>query len=540
MAATTSKSKPKTKAKAKSGSTSAKSKSNSTKPKSQSKSQSKSKTGSQAKKAAESQRQRISSAVRKANAKASGSKSKSSGSKSKSSKSNASSAKASTSSASKSSSSSRSRSSSAKRNSSTKSRASSSRKSPAKRSTAGRTTKRRTSASRSRSSSARSQKQPNAVKVRNELVPTLALEEYEPVTEGAGQGVSDQSKGSTKFAWVGAGQCGGRLVKSFYDLGYHKSIALNTAYHDLNDLDLPDNQKILMDIGRKGAGKDPSRGRDAAEQYRQDIIHAIQRIYATDVNHVMLAFGSGGGTGSGSALPLIDTIRSCAKHIGIRDPQRRIGVLTTLPTDGEAASPKVADNAYQVVSELCRMAQNGEISPLIIVDNEKIARMYPGLTVKDFWPTINTTVAGLYDIFNRLSSLSSPYTAFDSVDYQSIMEAGGCAIMGLTKVDYFHRRYDISEAMKSNLQKTLLASGFDMSTAKVVGAVVIGGKQIMSQTPGLQDSINYAFDVLTDLTGNATVHRGIYEDNKESLRVYTIIGGLATPHERLEELKRVM
>jgi hypothetical protein len=93
--------------------------------------------------------------------------------------------------------------------------------------------------------------------------------------------------------------------------------------------------------------------------------------------------------------------------------------------------------------------------------------------------------------------------------------------------------------MKTNLQKTLLASGFSLDSAKVVGAVVVGGRKIMAETPGLQDSINYAFDILTDLTGNATVHRGIYEDDKESLRVYTIIGGLETPTERLEALKRV-
>ncbi|MFP4054751.1 MAG: hypothetical protein ACLFV7_12890 [Phycisphaerae bacterium] len=372
----------------------------------------------------------------------------------------------------------------------------------------------------------------------NELVPTLTLEEYTPKTAPA-QGVEDTSRGSTKFGWIGTGQCGGRLAKAFYDLGYGKTLAVNTAYHDLEDLDLPVSQKVLMDIGRKGAGKDMARGQQAAVQYRQDIIHAIEQTFSEDVDHIMLAMGAGGGTGSGSAIPLIDTVRTCAKHIGLRNPDRRIGVLCTLPTDGEAASPKVGRNAYEVVTELCRLAADGEISPLIIVDNEKIARMYPGLTVRDFWPTINTTVAGLFDIFNRLSALSSPYTSFDSVDYQSIMEAGGCQIMGLTKVDYFQRKYDISEAMKSNLHKTLLASGFNLDTARVAGAVVVGGKEIMANSPGLQDSINHAFDVLTDITGQATVHRGIYEDTKDSLRVYTMIGGLDSPHERLEELLRV-
>jgi len=484
-----------------------------TKSKSKAGTNSKTKSGS-TKRSAENQRKRIASAVKNAR-KSSGTSNKTSSTKPKSSaaKSKSSSTK------------SKSSSTGSKANSATKSRASS--KSTPKKRTAGKKTTSKASSSQTKSQSQN-----------KELVPTLMLEEYTPKTAPAA-GVKDTTKGSTKFGWIGSGQCGGRLVRAFSELGYGKAIAINTAYHDLQELQLPENQKILMDIGRKGAGKDMARGQQAAVQYRQDIIHSLEQIFSENVDHVMIAMGAGGGTGSGSAIPLIDTIRSCAKHIGLRNPERRIGVLCTLPTDGEAASPKVGRNAYEVTTELCRMAADGEISPLIIVDNEKISRMYPGLTVKDFWPTINTTVAGLFDIFNRLSALASPYASFDSVDYQSIMEAGGCQIMGLTKVDYFQRRYDISQAMKGNLEKTLLAGGFNLDTARVAGAIVVGGKQIMAETPGLQDSVNHAFDILTDITGQATVHRGIYEDSKDSLRVYTMIGGLDAPQERLEELLRV-
>jgi hypothetical protein len=59
---------------------------------------------------------------------------------------------------------------------------------------------------------------------------------------------------------------------------------------------------------------------------------------------------------------------------------------------------------------------------------------------------------------------------------------------------------------------------------------------MMANVPGLQDNIDYAFDVLGEITGNATVHRGIYEDSRETLRVYTVIGGLDRPADRLDEL----
>ena len=41
-------------------------------------------------------------------------------------------------------------------------------------------------------------------------------------------------------------------------------------------------------------------------------------------------------------------------------------------------------------------------------------------------------------------------------------------------------------------------------------------------------------------TDGAIIHRGIYEDSKEKLRAYTMIGGLDAPTKRLEELKKFL
>ena len=113
-------------------------------------------------------------------------------------------------------------------------------------------------------------------------------------------------------------------------------------------------------------------------------------------------------------------------------------------------------------------------------------------------------------------------------------------IMGLTKVKKFDDKFAISEAVKKNLAKTLLAGGFDLSTAKLAGCIVVGGKRLMKNISGLSDNIDYAFDVFAEITGRATVHRGIYEDIRDCLRVYTIIGGLDSPVARLEELRSCM
>jgi cell division GTPase FtsZ len=368
------------------------------------------------------------------------------------------------------------------------------------------------------------------------LLPRLGLEKYKPNIE-PNTGIKDEIKGSTRYAWIGAGQCGGRIVKSFYDLGYRKVLAVNTTHHDLDLLDIPRGQKFLMDIGEQGAGKDTERGREAVQQYQQEIYHQAQQIFGSEVDHIMICVGAGGGTGGGSVQGLIEIAKKYARYIGLREPDRKVGVIMTLPTVGEASSPKVAENAWRISTQLSGLAAEGRISPLIFIDNDKIKRMYPGMTVKAFWPTINDTVAGLFDIFNRLSALSSRYTSFDPVDYHSIMQAGGCAIMGLTTVPEFEDKFAVSQAVKRNLEKTLLAGGFDLTTARMAGCVVVAGRQLVEGVKGLQDNIDYAFDNLSEITGDATIHRGIYEDGRDSLRVYTIIGGLETCATRLESLR---
>ncbi len=397
--------------------------------------------------------------------------------------------------------------------------------------------KSKTSSSSRSKRAARSKSTPQSTGNRKvPMVPKLALEEFKP-SQANHKGTPDRHNGSVRFAWIGSGQCGGRLVTSLYNLGYSKALALNTTSHDLDLLDLSKRHKFVMDIGSKGAGKDMRRGSEAVIRHRQAILHRCEGIFGQDIDHIMVCIGAGGGTGSGSALGLVDLAKNYIRHCKTANPDKSVGVMMTLPTVGEAKSPLIAENAYTVAQELSDMAARGEISPLIIIDNAKISDMYPNLTVREFWPTINDTVTTLFDIFNRLSARPSRYTSFDQADYYSVISAGGCCIMGLTQVTEYRDKFSLSEGVNENLERTLLADGFDLKTAKVAGSIAVGGEKVMASVPGLKDNIDYAFDTLADITGSATLHRGIYEDNRDSLRVYTIIGGLDTASQRLAQLR---
>tara|TARA_Y100000310_G_scaffold334715_1_gene415070 strand:+ start:159 stop:1301 length:1143 start_codon:yes stop_codon:yes gene_type:complete len=366
-------------------------------------------------------------------------------------------------------------------------------------------------------------------------IPDIDLEDYE-VPEEEETAIEDESGGSQTFAWIGSGQGGGRIAKAFYDRGYKKCIAVNTSTHDLDTLELPTEQKLLLDVGEQGAGKDMEKGNEAANKYKQNVFDLMRRTYGNNVDHVFVCVGAGGGSGSGSVLVLVEVAKKYMKYIGHDDPEKRVGVVMSLPTRGEATSPQVSANAHEVLKVVGECAENNLISPLLIIDNSKIEKMYKGLTVKEFWPKINNTVSGLFHVFNVLTKNASPYTSFDPTDYSSVIRGGGVLVMGVAKLNEFDDEQKVSAAIKSNIEKTLLTD-VELSDASVAACVAIGSKDIMENTPGLMDSLSYGFDTLASLCPNATLHRGIYEDNKDSLRLYTIISGLGIPEKRLKQLR---
>ena len=365
-------------------------------------------------------------------------------------------------------------------------------------------------------------------------IPDLPLEEFE-IPENTNTGVFSSHGGSVEVAFVGVGQGGSRLAESFYGLGYKKCIVMNTALHDLHHINVPDSQKLHIGDKQSGAGKNMEMGKLAAENHKQELYNKMLEVFGTNVDRIFVTVGAGGGTGGGSCETVINVALKYMTYIEKEDVNNKVGVIVALPTSGECASPDVAKNSHELLNKLSSKTENKEIAPLLVVDNDKIKRLYPNLTVKSFWPTVNNTIAGLYHTLNVITTHSSAYTTFDPTDYNSLLSQHGFMIMGCTTVRD-PSTSELSKAIKSNLEKTLLAGGLNLSTAKGVGVVILGGASLFENIAGLMGSIEAAFDTVATIVGNALVHRGIYEVESDKLRVYTLISGLSKPKERIEEL----
>jgi len=381
-------------------------------------------------------------------------------------------------------------------------------------------------------------------------LPDLSIEEDEstPFVE-----IEDESKGSLKFGVLGLGQGGGRIAEAFYRMGYKKCLAINTASHDLEFLRVE--HKLQVGGGAEGAGKNMDVAAQIFMQSRSEILIKMREVFGEKLDGILVCAGAGGGTGSGTVIPAVELARVYMKSLGIEDSDRRVGAIVTIPTKGELNSAIVKNNALKVLNGLSDQADAGKIAPFIIIDNEKARKMFSKLTVTQFYPTINATIAKLFTTFNVISTKQSDLISFDKADYQSIIfnsNEGACSsshmIFGAASIS----RKDLEEAfrtdghngtskcmstaIRNNLESTLLASDFDLQTAKTVGAIMIGGQALFDTIPGLMEGIEDAFSTISYLTGNATVHRGLYTDSSNGIKVFTIIGGLNKPLVRYRKL----
>jgi len=284
----------------------------------------------------------------------------------------------------------------------------------------------------------------------------------------------------------------------------------------------------------KGAGKDLDLGKKYAKQSYEDVLDLMRRSFDTDFDRIMITVGAGGGTGAGSAEVLVDVAHEWAQSCGAEKPDgpTKVGMVLALPQRSEGVRP--SRNAYAVLEKMLKLQLAGKISPLVVIDNQRIDDVFPNVTVDKFWTIANQSICSLFHLFNLLAAKDSSYTSFDRADYDDIL-ASGVVSFGATPMQEPKTHTDISAAIRQNLSNNILSSGFELKEASKAGCVFVASRSLLGTIP--QAWFNHGFEMLTRMIcDDSVVHRGIYRGQKESLAAYTIIGGLPVPHERMKAL----
>ncbi len=269
-----------------------------------------------------------------------------------------------------------------------------------------------------------------------------------------------ESKASIKV--VGVGGAGGSAVDRMKDVGLSgvEFIAINTdaqaLHHSAAD--------VKVHIGKGlGAGGDPEKGREAAEESREEIGRALE-----GADMAFITLGAGGGTGSGAG-PLV------AAEAKARDILT-VGVATK-PFTFEGAKRK--ENADKAIEKLAH-----EVDALITIPNDRLLQTIdprtPLLeTFKIADDVLRQGVQGISELITEHSLIN-----LDFADVKAIMKNAGSALMGIGRASGENRAVIAAQqAIESPLIEVKIegargvlfsvAGGYDMSMSEIQDAAEV-------------------------------------------------------------------
>ena len=258
---------------------------------------------------------------------------------------------------------------------------------------------------------------------------------------------------------VGVGGAGGSAINRMKEVGLSgvEFVAINTDAQALHH----SSADTKVHIGKGlGAGGDPEKGREAAEEGRENIAKALD-----GADMAFITLGAGGGTGSGAG-PVV-AAEAISKDI------LTVGVVTR-PFTFEGAKRKA--NADEAIEKLAK-----EVDALITIPNDRLLQTIdprtPLLeTFKIADDVLRQGVQGISELITEESLIN-----LDFADVKAIMKNAGSALMGIGHASGENRAVlAAQQAIESPLIEVKIegtrgvlfsvAGGYDMSMAEVQAA----------------------------------------------------------------------
>ncbi len=296
-----------------------------------------------------------------------------------------------------------------------------------------------------------------------------------------------------KIKVIGVGGSGGNAVNTMIasQVGGVDFAVANTDVQALRISKAP----IKIQLGRQltkglGAGADPTRGREAALEDREQLAETLK-----GADMIFIAAGMGGGTGTGAA-PVIAEV---AKEAGALT----VGVVTKpFSREGKQRLSKADDGIRELKKH---------VDSLIVIPNDRLIGLAgKSMSILDaFKPSddvLRQAVQGISDLIT-----TSGFINVDFADVKAIMSERGMAMMGIGVAAGENRAVEAAlKAISSPLLEDV-----DISGAKGV-LVNISGSSSMTMDE---------FEAV-----NRTIHEKVHEDAN-------IIIGVTIDEELADELK---
>jgi len=219
--------------------------------------------------------------------------------------------------------------------------------------------------------------------------------------------------------FIGVGGGGGKLAKAFLDLGFNKTLLVNTTEKDQPEGLDPKHLVIIPDSD--GVGKNVKFGKKVLSD-NSTVVEDALRTKLGKVDWLFVLAGGGGGTGS-SATVLHPVLERYLKSVnGTGD----IVYIVTVPTAQESLNDTIKFNGNTLLNDVSEYSH-------LALSNEKQTQLLRGkVGMLNLFPATNSTFAKLFSQVLKLASESSAIQTFDSKDLTTCLNAKGRMFVGST------------------------------------------------------------------------------------------------------------
>ncbi|MFI3328757.1 MAG: cell division protein FtsZ [Rikenellaceae bacterium] len=242
------------------------------------------------------------------------------------------------------------------------------------------------------------------------------------------------AKSNSIITVVGVGGAGGNAVNYMCQAGV-KDVEFMVCNTDDQALKIsPAKNKLRIGKTGLGAGNNPSKGREAAQQSMDEIRREFTRL---NTKMVFFTAGMGGGTGTG-ATPIIAEV---ARDMGILSV-----AVVTVPLMSEGLPRR--KNALDGIKKLRK-----NVDSLLVIHNDNISKLYKGVSLSQAFVktdmVLHNAVKGIAEIITEENNLVN----VDFSDIDTALRGSGRAHLGFGSGS---GKGGVLEATKMALASTLL------------------------------------------------------------------------------------
>jgi len=314
---------------------------------------------------------------------------------------------------------------------------------------------------------------------------------------------------SISCAFIGVGGGGGKLAKAFLDLGFNKTILVNTTVKDQPDGVDPENFLLLP--GADGVGKDVALGRQILGE-NSALLEDALRTRIGSVDWLFVLAGGGGGTGSASAV----LHKSLERHLKSCESSGKVVYVLTRPSAQELLNPTISANYKSALKDLSE-------HPHIVLDNERQLQLLRGkVGMLNLYPSANRNFAKLIAQVLKLSSVASPIQTFDAKDLERCLGTPGRMVVGSTIARDPSRR-DLGSSL---FQGCIKSSPCPVPAGQIkTGAMLLVATSQMAGDPDISKKLESALSYVGGRT--ETLFSGIYvNESVPGLIAISLLGGM--------------